>query len=99
MTNEELLDAGMKMMENQTAELIKIKENQTAEILKMKGEIIRDVTRQVTENMSILLETKISKKIDTLFDGHEMNSDRLWELEHRTDRLESRVGALEEKAG
>ena len=52
----------------------------------------------------IYIENQVSKRIDSLFDGYKLTHEKQWELERetealkaKTDELQARIAALENK--
>ena len=58
-----------------------------------------------TRAISIIIETDITKRLDSLFDGYKLVHERQWELTRQTETLQSqmeelqlRIAALENKS-
>ena len=68
---------------------------------------IEDVRAEIkdSENRTqIYIENQVSKRIDSLFDGYKLTHEKQWELERetealkaKTDELQARIAALENK--
>ena len=52
----------------------------------------RNISR--IENLELMIENDVSKKIGVLFDGYSLNREKQIELEHRVDRLEETVSEI-----
>ena len=84
MTNEELMEQILAVMQQQTDTLVgmidtKIKEAET--------------------RINVKIENDVGKRIDSLFDGYKLAHEKQWELERKVDQLEKRLEALESRAG
>ena len=84
MTNEELMEQILAVMQQQTDTLVgmidtKIKEAET--------------------RINVKIENDVGKRIDSLFDGYKLTHEKQWELERKVDQLEKRLEALESRAG
>ena len=84
MTNEELMEQILAVMQQQTDTLVgmidtKIKEAET--------------------RINVKIENDVGNRIDSLFDGYKLAHEKQWELERKVDQLEKRLEALESRAG
>ena len=61
------------------------------ELLNQIAQMLEDQTRQI----NLKIENEVSKRIDSLFDGSGGAHEKQWELEHRTDQLQSQVNDLQ----
>ena len=61
------------------------------ELLNQIAQMLEDQTRQI----NLKIENEVSKRIDSLFDGYKLTHEKQWELEHRTDQLQSQVNDLQ----
>ena len=65
---------------------------------------LRQEMRDAETRMNIKIETDVSKRIESLFDGYKLVHEKQWELERQTDamkaqimELSARLAALESK--
>ena len=73
----------------------------------MEQRILQHVDEKILESetrMNIKIETDVSKRIESLFDGYKLVHEKQWELERQTDamkaqimELSARLAALESK--
>lgn len=61
------------------------------ELLNQIAQMLEDQTRQI----NLKIENEVSKRIDSLFDGYKLTHEKQWELEHRTEQLQSQVNDLQ----
>lgn len=65
---------------------------------------VRKEIKESESRTALLIETKVSDRIDVLFDGYKLTHEKQWELEHQTEALkkmvqdlQARVAVLENK--
>ena len=49
-----------------------------------------------TKRIEIKIEHDVTDKIEALFDGYKLTHEKQWELERKVEKLEERVGRLEQ---
>lgn len=88
----QMIAQGMAAMEKRLADRIdaKIQESET----RMKNFVDTKIQESETR-LNIKIENDITKRIDTLFDGYKLNHEKQWELERKTEKLESQIDDLQ----
>ncbi len=56
---------------------------------------VQNMIEHSEHRMKIYLETEVSKRIDSLFDGYKLTHEKQWELEKETERLKKQVDDLQ----
>ena len=71
------------------------------------NELLRQIAELLeaqTQSIHVKIENDVTKRIDALLDGYKLTHEKQWELERRTEQLQSqlddlqaRIAALESK--
>lgn len=93
----QLLSQGMVQMEQRLSQEIKDVEKRMEEKLELR-------IKESEARTAILIENKVTKRIDALVDGYQTVHEKQWQLERTTERmrgqiedLQNRVAALENR--
>lgn len=80
-------------MDNQElfAQVIAAMQEQT-EVL---TQLIDSKIRESETRVKIFIENEVGKRIDSLYDGYKLTHEKQWELEHRTEQLQSQISDLQ----
>lgn len=85
------------------AQLISQSEDRMMEVMQQQADTLMGMmeTKIQTSQREVMVfvENSVGKRIDSLFDGYKLTHEKQWELEHRMERMEQRLSALEHKAG
>lgn len=85
------------------AQLISQSEDRMMEVMQQQADTLMGMmeTKIQTSQREVMVfvENSVGKRIDSLFDGYKLTHEKQWELEHRMERMEQRLSALENKAG
>lgn len=87
MSNEELLEQIVKLMETQNGHYVMLLEESTAKFEKLLEEH--------TVKINLKIENEVTKRIETLLDGYKLTHEKQWELERKLNALEKRIERLE----
>ena len=63
-------------------------------------ELLIEVSKMLenqTEQIKLIIENDVTKRIDSLFDGYKLTHEKQWELERKVNSLEKRLSELEIK--
>ena len=88
-------DRMMEVMPQQKEDLMEVMQQQADTLMGMMETKIQTSQREVM----VFVENSVGKRIDSLFDGYKLTHEKQWELEHRMERMEQRLSALEHKVG
>lgn len=91
MDNNELLKQISFMMEQQANQLDAKMEQQTKDIAGMFEQQTEFVMGEINA-LKITVENDITKRIDVLFDGYQLNHEKQFELEKRVSNIEHKIG-------
>lgn len=109
MSNEELLEQIVKLMDMQTGQYEKLLEESTARFDRLLAESTVRLEKLIEENsdkfeklveehtvkINLKIENEVTKRIESLFDGYKLTHEKQWELERKLNALEKRVERLE----
>jgi hypothetical protein len=109
MSNEELLEQIVKLMETQNGHYVMLLEESTVKYKKLLEEstakyekLLEESTikfekllEEHTVKINLKIENEVTKRIETLFDGYKLTHEKQWELERKLNALEKRIERLE----
>ena len=85
------------------AQLISQSEDRMMEVMQQQADTLMGMmeTKIQTSQREVMVfvENSVGKRIDSLFDGYKLTHEKQWELEHRMERMEQRLSALEHIKG
>jgi hypothetical protein len=98
MSNEELLEQIVKLMETQNGHYVMLLEESTAKFEKLLEESTAKFEKLLEEHtvkINLKIENEVTKRIETLLDGYKLTHEKQWELERKLNALEKRIERLE----
>ena len=98
MSNEELLEQIVKLMETQNGHYVMLLEESTAKYEKLLEEStikFEKLLEEHTVKINLKIENEVTKRIETLLDGYKLTHEKQWELERKLNALEKRIERLE----
>lgn len=98
MSNEELLEQIVKLMETQNGHYVMLLEESTAKFEKLLEESTIKFAKLLEEHtvkINLKIENEVTKRIETLLDGYKLTHEKQWELERKLNALEKRIERLE----
>lgn len=69
--------------------------NRRFEQIDQRFEQVEQEIKDSEARTKVFIENKVTERIDALVDGYKMVHEKQWELEHRLEKLESRVDHLQ----
>ena len=100
----QLLNQGMAQMEQRLSQEIKDVESRVEERIRESEHRTEQRIQESEVRTRVMIENKVTARIDALVDGYKSAHEKQWELEHVTEQmrsqiedLQNRVAALENK--
>ncbi len=93
-------DAKFKVQQDEFDAKLKVQQNELVEVIRQQTDALISMMdskiRESETRTRVFIENSVTNKIEALFDGYKLTHEKQWELERKVEKLEERVGRLEQ---